>query len=107
MPKAGDHFTSKQAADNVLKFPAKLSVKGALAQTLRQYDQRRAIVEITFRIANLSAKQLKKSIASASQESVLALLELLKDDISAHIALVEMMVAVRGRVQSTLLNRKR
>jgi hypothetical protein len=87
----------------LLEFPAKISVKAALAQTLRQYDQRREIVEISFRIANLNGKQLKKSLSQASSESVAALLELLSQDIDAHCALIEMMIAVRGRIQSALI----
>jgi hypothetical protein len=89
-------------AMTLLEFPAKISVKAALAQTLRQYDQRREIVEISFRISNLNGKQLKKSLSHASSESVAALLELLSQDIEAH-ALIEMMIAVRGRVQSALI----
>jgi hypothetical protein len=77
----------------LLEFPAKISVKAALAQTLRQYDQRR----------DLNGKQLKKSLSHASSESVAALLELLSQDIEAHRALIEMMIAVRGRVQSALI----
>jgi hypothetical protein len=92
-------------ADNILKFPAKVSVKAATAHVLKAYGERAETVELAFRISNLTSKQPKKSLASASQDSVVALLELLRKDIDAHIGLVELLVAVRGRVQSALMKR--
>jgi hypothetical protein len=84
---------------NVLTFPiGKISVKLALEEILKAYDERREMVGIAFRISNLSPEQLQASLAEASRESVDSLLELLRRDVQAFTELVELLADVRVRL---------
>jgi hypothetical protein len=79
-----------------------LRLPAALDAVLAAYDERREMIGIAFRAANLSDEHFDLSLAGASPESVAALLELLRRDIDAFGGLVEMLADVRDRVQAAL-----
>jgi hypothetical protein len=95
-------------ADNIINFPSTdiaFDVGSALDEVMEAYDKRREMVAVAFKIANLSSAQLKARFARATPGSVEALSDLLWKDTEAFIALTEMLVDVRDRVEAARRNR--
>jgi hypothetical protein len=99
---------SAALADNIINFPSTniaFDVGSALDEVMEAYDKRREMLAVAFKIANLSSTQLKASFARATPESVEALSSLLWKDTEAFIALTEMLLDVRDRVEAARRNR--
>jgi len=99
---------SAAPADNIINFPSTdiaFDVSSALNEVMEAYDKRRQMVAVAFKIANFSSAQLKARFARATPDSVEALSSLLWKDTEAFIALTEMLLDVRDRVEAARRNR--